>query len=313
MPAAVSEIAIRLFWRNWLKWLAFGMILSGVLFYEFTIARYLSSDGSLEAQTIPSIRWWQASLVLVGILLLILRRKGSAIVNRLAINRGAYDQEAHPARNAGVLLLSLIVPWVILLMLTEPNRTERFWWLWPLQVVFLAASVTHLPAQLKATRRFSWIGSVFIVLMVSANPLLLSRSRSWLSEGWPGKDSDEAVAVNFIADQIKAKGQDHAAIGYDLNINNYYATFNALESRYKVGAPHDLLLRYRHGIENTDQCAEGVSPDDEYRLVQDTGMPGHEQRGRIHLPPDDRFRLLTRVGSYRVLKREVSPGTVTGQ
>ncbi len=46
------------------------------------------------------------------------------------------------------------------------------------------------------------------------------------------------------------------------------AASNIADRRYKAGADFDLLLRSRHGIENLNVCAEGMSSDDQYRLVQ---------------------------------------------
>ena len=54
--------------------LAVGMILSGAILNEFLLARYLSSDGTLDLPTISAIRWIQAALVVSGISLLFRKR-----------------------------------------------------------------------------------------------------------------------------------------------------------------------------------------------------------------------------------------------
>jgi hypothetical protein len=41
-----------------------------------------------------------------------------------------------------------------------------------------------------------------------------------------------------------------------------------IDPRHKVGAELDLIFKHQHDISNTTRCAEGVSPDDEYRIVQ---------------------------------------------
>jgi hypothetical protein len=64
------------------------------------------------------------------------------------------------------------------------------------------------------------------------------------------------------------------------------------------------MLRYRHGIVNTDRCAEGIAPADEYRIVQRRPKRGpDEPRHYFVAPMDQRFRLLRRFELYDVFKR----------
>jgi hypothetical protein len=81
------------------------------------------------------------------------------------------------------------------------------------------------------------------------------------------------------------------------------ATFHITNSTYKVGADFDLLLKYRRGIINTDRCAEGVSPEDDYRIVRvspqaDPSAP----RAYFHVPLAG-FQLVRAIGPYRAYKR----------
>ena len=99
------------------------MILCAVLGNEFIIARYLS-PGVLDVGTISIIRKLQTLLALIGIVILT-RKRIAAIVNQLAQHK----------ENVAPLVLSLIIPWPILFFMVEPNRGDRLWWLWPLQVV----------------------------------------------------------------------------------------------------------------------------------------------------------------------------------
>jgi hypothetical protein len=83
------------------------------------------------------------------------------------------------------------------------------------------------------------------------------------------------------------------------------ANYKIIDRQYKVGAEFDLLFKYRHGIGNTDQCAEGVSPADEYRIVQTRPKDGEaEPRHYFEVPLDKRFRLLRSFDLYRVYKRD---------
>ena len=75
-------------------------------------------------------------------------------------------------------------------------------------------------------------------------------------------------AIDYVASQFRSQERDRASIGYQILIYGFMAQFNILDSQYKVGAEFDFLFKSRHGISNTNRCAEGVARNDEYRIVQ---------------------------------------------
>jgi hypothetical protein len=82
------------------------------------------------------------------------------------------------------------------------------------------------------------------------------------------------------------------------------AEYHVTNPIYRAGAELELMLRYRHGIVNTDRCAEGIAPTDEYRIVQRRPTQGLEApRHYFDVPMDKGFRLLRRFGLYDVFKR----------
>jgi hypothetical protein len=113
--------------------------------------------------------------------------------------------------------------------------------------------------------------------------------------------------VDYIAEQLHGLGKSHAAIGYQTlymalpAFNFFMAEFNIVDARYKVGADFDLLFTFRHDIANTNQCAEGISPDDEYRIVQSSAIWTTPKYAGLSL--DSRFQLLQQFGPYQVFKR----------
>jgi hypothetical protein len=79
--------------------------------------------------------------------------------------------------------------------------------------------------------------------------------------------------------------------------------YHGLSPNYKVGSDFDVLFTYQHGIENTDRCAEGVSPGDDYRIVQT--HPIKESGAPINyfkVPRGNRFKLVREIGQYRIFK-----------
>ena len=286
--------------------LAIVMILSGILANEFLVAVFLSLDGILELSTLYKLRWLQSVLVISGLVLMAVKRPVVACTKRLLAYMEKSNLTKQRSENARLLAVSLVIPWIILLLLIEnTDRLIRLWWLWPLQVVFIGVPATYLSSQSGFARLSAGIGSFILAFLLIANPLLLSRLESWLVSGWSGDDAEEIKVVDYTAKRIILDGKNHAAIGYDIPMDLYNASFNASDRRYKVGADLDLLFKYRHGVRNTDKCAEGFSPDDEYRIAQSNNgaVTKHNYFYRFEVPHDPTFQMVHSYKSYRVLQR----------
>jgi Dolichyl-phosphate-mannose-protein mannosyltransferase len=302
--AAVAEmIDRRSVYARWIPRCAVGMIVLGLMANEFIIARYLSSDGTLEALTTSGIRGWRTILIVVGLVLLIMRTSVAAITSQVVIAAGNISQRVRAPKYIGVLVLSLCVPWAILLLIVEYDRFDRFWWLWPLQSIFLAAFVTYVPGQLRMPRLATWAGSLLLLVMFVANPLMLSRAASWTRDGWSGLDAAVVQSTDYVASQLRSQGRDRAAVGYPVAFKLFMADFNVLNPEYKVGADLDILLKSR-GVSNTNHCAEGVSRDDEFRIsyVRRNWSDG-QPRGYFDIRPDNSFYVLKQFGNFQVLRR----------
>jgi hypothetical protein len=288
--------------------LGIAMMLAAIFMNELLIARYASLDGTLEPATVSAIRWLQALLILGGLVLVMLRQTVSAGLHWLITLKPFDTKNAYRLRKSRMLAVSLIIPWLLLLLMTEAYRVERFWWLWPLQIVVLSSVVTYWPLQLRLPYAVVWCGSLIILLMITGNNLVLSRLAAWARDGWSGRNAEEINVVDYIAHDV-ALNKQRVSVGYDLDIYRFMAMDNAVDSRYKVGAGFDLLFKYRHGIINVNRCAEGVSPEDQYRIVQTSSSATEEAaRQRINVPNDDRFYLLRQFDVYQVFRR--SPHSV---
>jgi len=127
----------------------------------------------------------------------------------------------------------------------------------------------------------------------------------WVKDGWAGSDPEEIQVVDYVANQLRSEARDHAAIGYQIFIYPFMANYNIIDRQYKVGAEFDFLSKYRHAIRNTDQCAEGLSSADEYRIVQTRPKSGEEPpRHYFQVPQDTKFRLIQSFDLYQVFKRD---------
>ena len=191
------------------------------------------------------------------------------------------DPRARAARR--VLVLSLLVPWLIVVIVAEPGKPERFWWLWPLRVLFLAALAFDLLPRL-APRWIASLVAVALAAFILVNPMTVQRLDSWARTGWAGNDAPEVQVVDAIGSVAAASGRDRVAVGYETFVYWFMAAYHITDPTYKVGAEFDLLLADRHGVVNTNACAEGLSPADEFRVVQTRRKPGVGGRASISRP-----------------------------
>jgi hypothetical protein len=201
-----------------------------------------------------------------------------------------------------VLAICLLVPWLILLLVAEPGRSERFLWLWPLQVIVIAAAATHILSRLKLSP-VAVLAVQILLVLVLISLSVLPKADSWIRNGWSGQDAMEVQVADYVAEQIRATGGDSAAVGYHVFIYPWMALYNIINRDYKVGVEFDLWLKFRHGVVNTDSCAEGVSPTDEYRVVQvipENDAEAPREYFDTHL--DKSFTLLRDFGAYQVFK-----------
>jgi hypothetical protein len=303
-PGTDEILPPKRFWNDLATRLALGMILIGVLTNEFLVAHVFGIEGGLEFSTIRVLRTIEKLLILGGASILA-GKWMVALVDRLLKWAGIQIQNKEHADRVGVLVLSLVIPWLILLLVAEPDKPERFWWLWPLQAMFLAAFFVWILPRFRVSRSLIWLTSISLVIIVWLNPLLLHRVNAWRETGWAGIDAPAVQVVNFMTGQLEAEGKKQAAIGYHFFIYRFMAAYNITNPQYKVGMDFDLLFKYPHGITNTDQCAEGFSPLDEYRIVQTKPKDG-KGRPRLYfdVPLDRDFKFLRQFGPYQVYKRQ---------
>ena len=292
--------AIRRFCRSRSNLIGGGLILCAVLGNEFFLASCLAPDRTLADSTLLPIRTLQIVL-LIGGMALLMRRYTAA---RWLFDRAtSYARSVKSGSKPGLLVISLLIPWLILLLLVDPSWAPRLFWLWPLQVIFLGASVTYIPAKLRIARPLIWASQIVLSLIVFANPLLADRFDSWIASGYSGSDSDQVQAVDYIGGQIRSQGRVRAAIGYQIVTSAYMPAFHILDPQYKVGAEFDFYFKQRHGILNTDLCAEGTSPGDEYQIVQTISSGREDYRFPFHPGLESNFQRLAQFGPYQVFRR----------
>lgn len=210
-----------------------------------------------------------------------------------------------------LLVISLLVPWVILVTVAEPDKPERFWWLWGLQVLFLAAFATDVLPRLRAPRVVVWATVGVLGALLLPNGQVLDRVAAWRAHGWAGREAAQVRVVDYIADQLEFNGRKQASIGYRVFVYRFMSAYHIKNPDYKVGADFDLMLRYRRDVTNIDTCAEGFRSADEYRIVQRYPQPEEwAPRAHFDVPLGGDFSLINEVGSYQIYRRRQSPAVL---
>jgi|SoiMethySBSTD1v2_1073268.scaffolds.fasta_scaffold00140_46 dolichyl-phosphate-mannose-protein mannosyltransferase len=284
--------------RHWTLGVVIGAAFVGMgVVAPYLLVPVLSADGSIERATRDALDTLRMLSVGAGVLLIVVRPLWMGLARVTATLHGTSASSS----TQRFLLFAVVVPWAALLVLVEPERSERFWWLWPLVAIFLAALVFHSVGTETVRRRL--VAAVVVVILMAATwvtPTNIARLESWRTAGWAGHDADEIRAVEYVA--ARAGGRRDVRLGYQVPFFRGIPGLSAVDSRFKVGAELDLMLAYKHGIANMSRCAEGVSPSDDYRLVDVTG---HAPPGtyRFVALPGAGFRPVRRFGTTEVFER----------
>jgi hypothetical protein len=203
-----------------------------------------------------------------------------------------------------VLVIALVVPWALLLVIAESGRQDRLVWLWPLQAIALAFVLAATPAAGRGAGRVAWrLGQALLAGALVINPVIVSHAEGWLHDGWSGVDAVEVRVADSIAKRMRSEGRHRAAIGRRLFLNAApEPPWHARDSRWKAGGEFDILFEYRLGIDNLNRCVEGVTPQDEFRIVE--ALP--PEPFAVHyfdVPTAGPLRLVDRIGQYEVYER----------
>jgi len=210
-----------------------------------------------------------------------------------------------PGPAARVLMLGFAVPWAILIVVAEPDRADRWLWIWPLQVALLAGTLDWLLARLpwRTLRLLVVAGSI---ALTAFNAHVAAVLDNWRVNGWGGQPSRRSAIVERLADGVRAEGGTHAAVGYHTWFWEFMVHNAAIDRRYKQGWDLDTLLA-QHGVTNTNRCPEGLSAADEWRIVQ-TGADAQIWGGRAVIGGDftEGFEPRAIIGPYTLYRRETA-------
>lgn len=288
----------------WLKAAGIAALVVAALANEILIVRFLSRDGYLWPNEIVMIRQFQGLVGVAGLALLFHRPLGRLI--KIFNDRTGFTTDADAGKVPALeffrfLGIAFFVPALILFLIATPGRDRYFQWLWPIESIALAVFSIHVLPRLSGIKKSGIVMAVVLVALIGW-PSVLKISAAWSRGNFAGKESPISQAVSYIGETLVREGRSTALIGYNVPFSGYQISYNVLDSRYKVGAAEDFLLRRRYGIKNANTCAEGIRADDEFRIVREKPQ-GMSMAGYFE-PPATGFKTVAEFGIYRVIRRK---------
>jgi hypothetical protein len=243
-----------------------------------------TKDGTVSEFLLPLILQAQ------GFLPLILAGVGMAFL--LAIREDGLSREW-----CLFLSLSTLLPWAVLVMVVEPARPERSWFLWPGQLLLVVLAVRSLAQQASARIRAPVLAVSMIVLAVLLFPLSsVQRTVKDLQlNGYSGADTGQMAVVEYVVDRAK-ESQAPVFIGYVLRSTRFPEDIS--DPLFRVGSSFDFLLDVR-GLKNANQTANGLDDRDLFRIVEDGAL----EQGAGGCPWAD-FAPAARFGRYLVCQKQ---------
>ncbi len=250
------------------------------------IGRCCTADGSLDTSARLVVEQLRLIVPLMGV---------SALFGvYLGLSAGEEGSRATP------LTPLLWIPWLALVILSEPNRTDRFLWLWPLQVLALVTTLAWFARLVRRpTIMFAVLATVALVL-VFPGQLYSDKIADWVRNGYGGQDSGKLSVVDYLGSAAASRGVMTLAVGYRM-VDPHFETASSADPDYREGTWFDFLLDLRYGIQNPNQNVQGTSDFDEYRVLE---LPaGESQQPTPAEPAWVGFREIAQFGQFAIYHR----------
>lgn len=279
------RFAQRFFGLKMVEALAFAVLGAVVLYVLFSpplVGKCCTADGKLSHASSLVVEQVQSALPLLWIGLV------------LGLYLAANTQGNWKGRELlGILVL---VPYLILVVVSETARADRFWWIWPMQLLLVSVALDLFAQQTRWPRPiFAGLAAVLILMMINTG-FYGQKVNDWLANGYAGKSTGQLETVDFLGSVARQEDSSNMTIGYQL-LWPQFNTETTVDPTYRAGTWFDFLLESREGIHNLNSSVEGLTAADEFRVIEigDGNWPGR--------PPWPGFELVARFGVFEVFRR----------
>ncbi|MGA2111378.1 MAG: hypothetical protein ABSG98_04420 [Anaerolineales bacterium] len=247
------------------------------------LAKCCTADGKLQHPSLLLVEQWQSLLPLVWVSLV------------LGLFLAAHAGEDW--KGLGALGILGLVPFVILVGVSETARADRFWWIWPAQLIVVVITIGLFAEQTPWPRAvFAGLSTVLVILMINA-PFYQGKIGDWLTNGYEGKSSGQVETVDYLGQIPRASGSTTMTIGYELQAP-VFTTETSVDPSYRTGSWFDFLLETREEIRNLNDTVEGLTNKDEFRVLEIGDGP------TVAESPWRGFQFIERFGRFEVFRRE---------
>lgn len=292
--------------------IVFGTLLMLVFAFPNRWMSSLTLDRSVSQTRVFEATQMGFCLIVLGSLLLLRRNILESILKWIG-NRVTLTQlpVCLHRKRCGVLWIGLVVPWLTLLILIDFGHYTRLLWLWPVQLLILYLFVVQGAKRLLGEKHGMLLSNLGMVsLLFLTNPLATGRISSWYHAGWEGQDANEVRILNSLATDMKDRGLSQSSIGYYMPsrldaVGGDWSGQHAKDSVYKLAMDLDMLLWAQHGVVNTDTCANGLSVNDTYRILQVDSSSIHLSLAEV-LGGMAGYRFIAAVGPYALFRHDAT-------
>ena len=164
-----------------------------------------------------------------------------------------------------ILFAAFSLPWLILVILAEPGKPERFWFMWPLQVWIM---VLALRWAVEKFRRANWIHAILAVALGAALlpvPMYAERISDAIANGYSGRDNDQWKVVEYLA------GKAPPGEGRSLRVEYWLAGSGSAPDPEHPGCRledwFNYLLESGFDVRNVALASGGLAPGGTWEVV----------------------------------------------
>jgi hypothetical protein len=189
----------------------------------------------------------------------------------LGLFLSVYMPDCNP--ESAILFIAFSLPWIILVIFAEPGRPERFWFMWPLQVLVIILFLDWLSKHVLRARPLFWILAAALGVALLPIPYMAQQITHIRDDGYGGADSDQWKVMEFLAGKA-VSGEDRT-----LRVE-YWLVDSPLPGEpqhpdFQFAYWFDYILVARYGVRNTDpaECTDESSCETWEVVDQNAGIP----------------------------------------
>jgi hypothetical protein len=134
----------------------------------------------------------------------------------LAVCLGWFLSTRVPERKPdhAILFIAFTLPWLVLVIMGEPGRPERFWFMWPLQVWVTVQGLRWAAERFRRANFAHAILAAALAAVLLPVPFYAERISDAQTNGYSGRDNDQWKVIEFLAGKAGSGAERSLWVGY---------------------------------------------------------------------------------------------------